>query len=192
MATGPPIVVYDACVLYPAPLRDLLMHLTLAGACEARWTDAIHDEWTRNVIVDRPDLAPERIIRTRDLMDRHATDAKVVGYEHLTLTLTLPDPDDRHVLAAAIHTGASTVVTYNLRDFPAEALASHGITAEHPDDFAVERLDADPERVLLAVGRHRRSMRRPPVDERQYLELLRRQRLPRLATRLQGNTGETG
>lgn len=50
------ILIYDACVLYPAPLRDMLMRLALTDLYRARWTDMIHDEWTRNVLKQRPDL----------------------------------------------------------------------------------------------------------------------------------------
>lgn len=63
-------VIYDACVLYPAPLRDLLMHLALTDLYRARWTDMIHDEWTRNLLAKRTDLKPEAIQRTRKLATR--------------------------------------------------------------------------------------------------------------------------
>lgn len=184
MTPTPPIAVYDACVLYPAPLRDLLMHLTLAGACDARWTDRIHDEWTRSVLADRPDLTAEKLARTRELMDRHAPRAKVAGYEELIDGLSLPDPDDRHVLAAAIRAGASLIVTFNLRDFPADTLRPHGVAAEHPDAFVAGRFDADPATVRLAADRHRRSLRRPLATPAEYLEMLARQRLPGTTLRL--------
>ena len=105
--TAPLIAVYDACVLYPAPLRDLLMHLALTGLFQAKWTDRIHEEWTRNLLEDRPELGREKLERVRRLMDAHAEDCLVTGYEGLIGPLSLPDPDDRHVLAAAIHAKAS-------------------------------------------------------------------------------------
>ena len=74
---------FDACVLYPAPLRDLLMHLALTDLFRAKWTDAIHDEWMRSVLESRPDLSRERLQRTRDLMDAHVRDCLVAGYEEL-------------------------------------------------------------------------------------------------------------
>lgn len=113
-------VVYDACVLYPAPLRDLLMHLAVTDLYRAKWSDAIHDEWTRNVLRDRPDLKAEQLQRTRNLMNAHVLDSLVAGFEPLIPDITLPDPDDRHVLAAAIHCGADIIVTFNLKDFPDE------------------------------------------------------------------------
>ena len=108
-------VVYDACVLYPAPLRDLLMHLALSDLYRARWSEAIHDEWTRNVLLSRPDLAPAQLQRTRQLMNAHVRDCLVTDFEYLIPSLSLPDLDDRHVVAAAIHSGASLIVTFNLR-----------------------------------------------------------------------------
>ncbi len=122
-------VVYDACVLYPAPLRDFLMHLALSDLYRARWSDLIHDEWTRNVQADRPDLTPEQLARTRQLMNAHVRDCLVTGFEHLIPSITLPDPDDRHVVAAAIHSGASLIVTYNLKDFSAEVLEPYNLEA---------------------------------------------------------------
>ena len=102
-------VLYDACVLYSAPLRDLLMQLALTDLFQARWTAEIHEEWTRNVLSNRPDISPQSLSRCRELMDEHVTDCLVTGYEGLIPTLTLPDPGDRHVLATAIHGGASLV-----------------------------------------------------------------------------------
>src|SRR5215813_13223617 len=118
---------FDACVLYPAPLRDLLMWLALTGLFNARWTDQIHDEWIRNVLADRPDLKAEQLERTRLLMNTKVRDCLVTGYDDLIERLTLPDPDDRHVLAAAIRAGADVIVTINLRDFPEPTLAQFSI-----------------------------------------------------------------
>lgn len=107
-------VLYDACVLYPAPLRDLLMHLALTGLYRAKWTNEIHDEWIRNVLVNRKDLDRKTLEKTRLLMNSHVRDCLVEGYQKLIPMLSLPDPDDRHVLAAAIHSKCSVIVTYNL------------------------------------------------------------------------------
>lgn len=116
-----PTVLFDACVLYPAPLRDLLMRLAATDLFRARWSDAIHDEWIRSVLTQRPDLEAQ-LARTRQLMDAHVMDCLVTGYEPLIDTLGLPDPGDRHVLAAAIIGRADLIVTKNLRDFPADRL----------------------------------------------------------------------
>ncbi len=120
----PIIAVYDACVLYPAPLRSLLMYLAVGGWVQPRWTDEIHEEWMRSVARDYPDIPRPRIERVRDLIDAAVPAGRVTGYERLTDTLSLPDTGDRHVLAAAIHARARVIVTFNLKDFPADTLAA--------------------------------------------------------------------
>ncbi len=170
-------VLYDACVLYPAPLRDLLMHIAVTDLYRAKWTDAIHDEWTRNVLKNRPDLMPEQLQRTRDLMNSHAQDCLVTGYERLIDAITLPDPDDRHVLAAAIRAGADIIVTFNLNDFPEKYLMPYGIEAQHPDDFLTLQLDLAPNIVCAAAKRHRASLKNPPKDVDEYLATLEAQGL---------------
>jgi hypothetical protein len=140
----PATAVYDANILYPAPLRDLFIRLAQAGLVRARWTETIHDEWLRNVLKDNLRLSPERLARTRSLMNEAVRDCLITGYEELIDSLALPDPDDRHVLAAAIRAGAGIIVTYNLADFPADTLARFDIEAQHPDDFLVSLLDAAP------------------------------------------------
>ncbi|NLE37128.1 MAG: PIN domain-containing protein [Pirellulaceae bacterium] len=177
-------VVYDACVLYPAPLRDLLMHLALAGLYRARWTDRIHDEWMENLLRNRPDLQPEQLERTRFLMNAHAPDCLITGYEALIGRLELPDSDDRHVLAAAIHGNASAIVTFNVDDFPPSCLDPFGIEPLHPDDFIRRLLDLDAPAVLRAARRHRASLKNPPKDVHAYLEALARQLLPETVARL--------
>lgn len=165
-------VVYDACVLYPAPLRDLLMHLALSDLYRARWSDMIHDEWTRNVLASRADLTPAQLLRTRELMNSNVRDCLVNGFEYLIPSIKLPDPDDRHVAAAAIHSGASLIVTFNLKDFPLEALKPYNLAAQHPDDFIVDLLDLQPAGVLEAVAGHRRSLKNPPKTADEYLDTL--------------------
>ena len=127
MRHSPFTAVYDACVLYPAPLRDFLIWLGLSGRFRARWSAQIHDEWKRNLLLNRRDLIPEQLDRTSALMDRAIPDGLVTGHETLISGLNLPDPDDRHVLAAAIRSSASVIVTFNQKDFPAAALAPFGI-----------------------------------------------------------------
>ena len=175
---------YDACVLYPAPLRDLLMRLAITDLFRARWTDQIHEEWIRSVLKDRPDLTREQLERTRQLMNSHVRDSLVSGYEDLIDGLQLPDPDDRHVLAAAIRTRASVIVTFNLADFPNEYLAGHGIEAQHPDEFITHLLDLNPAAVCSAAKKQRAALRNPPKDVEQFLEALAKQHLPETVSRL--------
>ena len=172
------------CVLYPAPLRDLLMHLALTDLFRAKWTDDIHEEWMRSVLKTRPDLRREQLERTRDLMNAHVRDCLVTGYEDLIDSLALPDPDDRHVLAAAIRAGANVVVTFNLKDFPPDALGKYGIEGQHPDDFVVHLLGTDSAAVCVAVKRHRLSLKRPPKSVAEYLAALERHGLVRTVEEL--------
>jgi predicted nucleic acid-binding protein len=168
---------FDACVLYPAPLRDLLMHLALTDLFRAKWADEIHEEWITSVLRERSDLTREQLERTRDLMNAHVRDCLVTGYETLVPAITLPDSNDRHVLAAAVVSGADMIVTYNLRDFPEAALAPYGIEATHPDDFVNYQIDLAANVVCSAVKRHRESLKNPPKTPDEYLETLERQGL---------------
>jgi hypothetical protein len=170
-------VVYDACVLYPAPLRDFLMRLALTDLYRARWTEMIHDEWTRNVIRQRPDLKPEDLNRTRVLMNAHVRDSLITGFEHLIASIALPDADDRHVVAAAIHGAANLIVTFNLKDFPPDCLNPYSLAAQHPDDFIFDLLDLHPARVCEAASNHRRSLKNPPKTVDEYLDTLLKQGL---------------
>lgn len=167
---------YDACVLYPAPLRDLLMHLAMTGLFRAKWTAQIHDEWIRNVLKNRSDLTEPQLRRTQALMDAHV-DAVVTGYESLIPSLNLPDPDDRHVLAAAIRARADVIVTYNLKDFPADVLTTFDIDAQHPDDFIHYQIDLNGDAVCEAVKRQRESLKNPPRSVDELLETLEAQQL---------------
>ena len=155
-------VLYDACVLYPAPLRDLLMRVAMTDLYRAKWSSAIHEEWMRNVLANRSDLTRPQVERTRDLMDKHVLDALVEGYEPLIEGLVLPDPDDRHVLAAAICSGAAVIVTFNLKDFPTHVLAPYGIEPLHPDEFLLSQLELDAVAVCRAVRSQRESFKNPP------------------------------
>lgn len=182
------IVLYDACVLYPAPLRDLLMRLALSDLFQARWTDEIHDEWTRSVAADRPDISKASLARSRKLMDEHVPDCLISGYEPLIPSLTLPDPNDRHVLAAAIHGGAGMIVTFNLTDFPASVLSSYSIEAVHPDEFIVGLFDEFPDAVLDAVRRQREGLKNPPKSAAELLRTLEQCQLPETVSRLRPHT----
>jgi predicted nucleic acid-binding protein len=154
------------------------------GYSPTRWTEIIHDEWTRNVLKDNPHLSAERLARTRSLMNEAVRDCLVTGYEDLIESLSLPDPDDRHVLAAAIRASAHVIVTYNLTDFPADTLARFDVEAQHPDDFLVGLLDMAPGVVCAAVKRQRESLRNPPKTAEELLATLESQGLTQAVARL--------
>lgn len=160
------------------------MHLALTDLFRARWSDQIHDEWIRSVLKNRPDLTPEKLERTRFLMNASVRDCLVTGYEDLIEGLTLPDPDDRHVLAAAIRGAASVIVTFNLDDFPPECLSKFGVEAQHPDEFITHLIDLAPAVVCAAAKRHRASLKNPSKTVDEYLGALANQRLPETVSRL--------
>jgi hypothetical protein len=171
-------VLFDACVLYPAPLRDLLMQLAMSDLFRARWTDQIHDEWIKNLLNNRSDLTRENLERTRDLMNSHVLDCLVCDYENLVEGLALPDSNDRHVLAASIRGQVAVIVTFNLQDFPADYMSKFGIEAQHPDEFIRHLIDLAPGRVCACVKRHRARLRNPPKTVEEYLTTLEKQQLP--------------
>ncbi len=138
----------------------------------------------RNVLVDRPHITRSMLERTRQLMDAHIKDSLVYGYETLAQQVTLPDADDRHVLAAAIIGKAKVIVTFNLRDFPASVLTSYSIEAQHPDAFIVRLMDMDVANVCVAAHKHRQSLQNPPKTIEQYLDSLERQGLAATVARL--------
>ena len=172
-------VVYDACVLYSAVHRDLLMFLAVSRSFQACWSNEIHEEWMRNLLRNQPGLQRERLERTRRMMDEHVDDCLIEGYEHLIDTLYLPDPNDRHVLAAAVHAGARIIVTFNLDDFPKSALAPYGIEAMTPDDFVDDLIESDPKIVLEALDLHRVNLRNPPKTIDEFMESLQQHQLPK-------------
>ncbi len=161
------------------------MHLAVADVFHARWSDAIHDEWIRSLLAKRPDLRRDQLERTRRLMNLHVRDCLVTGYEHLVDGLILPDASDRHVLAAAIKTGADVILTFNLSHFPDAALAPFGIRAKHPDEALVQLFAASPAAACAAARRQRESLRNPPKSVDAYLATLAAQCLPQTVAQLQ-------
>jgi hypothetical protein len=163
-------VVYDACVLYPASVRDLVVELARTGLLRAKWTVRIHAEWINAATRDRPDLNRVRLERAAALMNSAVPGCLVTDFESLEAGLTsLPDPDDRHVLAAAIHCGAQEIVTFNLRDFPDTVLRPYGIRAIHPDAFVEHLLDLNPEEVCEAIRKIRRRLVNPPYSAEEII-----------------------
>lgn len=159
----------DACVPYPAPVRDVLLHVAATGLFRAKWTDRIHGEWIRNLLCNRPDITSRQLSRTRELMDASIPDCLVHRYEHLIDSLDLPDTEDRHVLAAAIKSMADVIVTFNLADFPRHTLDAYGIVAQHPDVFLCRLFAVSPSLVCAAINCQRAALQNPP---RSVAELL--------------------
>jgi predicted nucleic acid-binding protein len=170
--------VLDACVLYPVALRDLLLTLSTEGVYGARWTDQIQEEWVRNLLANRPELSVAALARTTSMMNEAIDDCRITNYEYLVESLTLPDPNDRHVLAAAIVGHADAIVTFNLKDFPEAIAIAHNLEILHPDDFIIAQYDLDHISVLSAVKACRLRLKNPPVSAEDKIAALERQGLP--------------
>ncbi len=165
-------MLYDANVLYPSTLRDLLIRVAQAGLVQAKWTDRILDEVFGALSANRPELDSQRLARTRSLMNAAVRDCLVTGYEPLIEAVELPDPDDRHVLAAAIRARAQVIVTNNLKDFPPTTLDGWDMEAKPPDDFILDQIDLSREAVHSAVQRIADSREKPPATFHDVLAML--------------------
>jgi predicted nucleic acid-binding protein len=183
------VVVYDACVLFPAPLRDLLIRVARTGVVRAHWSDQILEECFRAVLRERTGLSLQNLARTRTLMNVALPDANVTGHGQLIDSFTLPDPDDRHVLAAAVKIGAQAIVTFNLDDFPAAVLEPLGLEAKHPDDFMLEALDIAPGSIAAAVSEQAAALKSPPKTISELLDTLQVQGLALAVARLRDAFG---
>ncbi len=182
-------VVYDACVLYPAPLRDFLMRLALTDLYRARWTNMIHDEWIRNVARDYA-IARSVLTRVRKLMDRAAGDALIGRYRRHERLFPKTEAKDRHVAAAAVaarkHSGAEivTIITWNLADFDQHELTQAGLAVENPDACLCRLLADLPTDTVIAFTRMRDNLRNPAKTTRECANTLAAQGLKKFARRI--------
>ena len=170
------VVVLDANVLYPFRVRDVLLRFAEAGLFRARWSPQILEEWASNLLAEKPHLE-DSVLLQREAMARAFPEA-MTGHEALIPALTLPDEDDRHVLAAAIKVGAHHIVTENLRDFPSEALKPYGIEVVSADAFVSATYELYPTQATAALRRMRLAYKRPPMRANDLIMDLMRVRLP--------------
>lgn len=175
----------DANVLYPAPMRDLLLQLAVTDLFKAKWSADIHQEWIEALLRNEPERDRAALERTRDLMNKATRDCVVTGYAELIPSLALPDKNDRHVLAAAVAGRCNVIVTQNLKHFPNAVLAPLGIDAQHPDEFLTHHLDLAPGIFCKAVAKVRARLKHPPYSTQEYLDTLTRQGLVATASELQ-------
>lgn len=160
----------DTCVLWPSTQRDFLLSLAVEGMYRPIWSSAILDELeftetaklTGKLGVDVGDAE----LRARHLIEAMRTafdDAEVVGWEGLEGTYGLPDPNDEHVLAAAVVGGAGAIVTQNRKDFPRDKMP-HGLEVLSPADFALSTVSLKPDLAWQAVQKMvARSGKKGPV-----------------------------
>jgi predicted nucleic acid-binding protein len=177
------VVVLDANVLFPFRKRDVLLRFYHAGLFRARWSHQILDEWTRNLLAQKPSLK-QSIDAQLAKMAETFPEALVTGYERLINALELPDPDDRHVLAAAIKCGAQHIVTENLSDFPEAVLSDFSVEAIGADEFLARTFDLYQVEALEVLKVMRKAYKNPPFGPSEFLLDLTARGLPKLASRL--------
>lgn len=165
-----PVVVYDACVLFSAPMRDLFLRMAVANIVTARWSSRILDECFSAILRQRPDLPQSALVRTRDLIIAAVPDCIVDGDENIASSIILPDDNDRHVVATALLCGAESIITLNLRDFPEESLREHSMRSVHPDAFVLEALDRYPDLMMNIVTEQAGALKNPPITVEDLLD----------------------
>ena len=166
------------------------MQVAVDRLIEVRWTDEIHDEWIRSLATNVSAIPIERLQITRRLMEAALPHAMVTGYERHIPSLNLPDPNDRHVVAAGIAGGASVILTLNLKDFPARELRRHGLRRQTPDAFLADLYDRAPELTLASLASARRNLSKTRVSASDFVDILRSQKLIQLAARAAEHIGD--
>jgi len=177
--------VLDACVLFPPAVADALISLHVAGLFTAKWTDRIDAEWINAAVRDQG-KAQEKLEQRRDAMRNAVPDWEIpsAAYETLMTGMDLPDPDDAHVIAAALAGHADCIVTSNLKHFPDKVLNPLGLEAIHPDDFIVYQLDLDLYAALAAFKKMRGRLRNPAMTAEAFIAAMERNQLASTAARL--------
>ncbi len=179
---APEAAVLDANVLFPTVLREILADVAQAGLFRPLWSARILEEWRRAAARQGEDtgrIAGAEIALLTDRFPGAATDAD----GHRSAGLDLPDPDDAHVIEAALNGGARIIVTVNLRDFPRPALAAVGLRAVHPDAFLTDLWARAPDPVAAAA--HAAHAKATALGgQMEFRALMKRARLPRLARAL--------
>jgi predicted nucleic acid-binding protein len=164
--------ILDACVIFPASLRDTLLDAAAAGLFRVHWSDEILEELRRNLVIRRS-IAHDKAQRLIDALQAAFPEARVIGYQSLIPVMT-NDPKDRHVVAAALGAGAQVIVTSNLRDFPQSALAPFDIEALSPDAFLMNLFVPEPRLMTKLVKAQAARLRNPPMSVEQVLDALSR------------------
>ena len=168
------VALLDACVMVPIALTDTLLRLAEAELYRPIWSQKILDEARAAILDVHPDEDPGRVDARLRFMNEAFEDACVQNWESLVEGLTLPDDNDRHVLAAAIRGNAGAIITNNVGDFPSEQLDKYGLHAVTPDEFLLDQLDLAPAAVLNAVRQQAADTRRPPLTVDDILDSLSR------------------
>lgn len=165
--------VLDTNVLYPVIIRDILFWFAYYDMFTPAWSKHIFKEWEEVIRRKDPNMADEDIFKQVTKANLAFPFAEVKNYEALIKQLTLKDPDDCHVLAAAIKINANIIVTQNLQDFPEGYLSTFNIGVKHPDDFICDIIDLNPRVAIEAFKAMVLNKANPDLDEYQVLDMLR-------------------
>lgn len=180
IVANPFVVVLDANVLFPFRVRDVLLTFAHDGLFRARFTEQIMAEWTTNLIAMKPHL--EQSIHSQiEMIRQNFDECFVTGHMALVTGLDMPDPGDRHVLAAAIRCSAQVIVTENKRDFPKAILEEYDIEVLGADEMLVNTYELFPVEAARALGKVRARYKNPAMNVSEFLLDLTRAGLPKLA-----------
>lgn len=168
-------ILLDANVLYSQPMRMLLLNLASLDECAAQmfWTEKIDDEWSNAVVRNHPD-SKESVANQVESIRESFGDRYVLNHEHLIDKLVLPDPDDRHVLAAAIKSGCNIIATDNAKDFPKQTLSEYGIRRMTRDELMCHLFINENDSVLEALANFARIHKNPELTVEDILIRLER------------------
>lgn len=176
-------VLIDACVLYPTVMREVLIGVAAQGLFTPLWSPRILEEWARAVARlgdGYEDMARGEIA----LLKARWPNAEITYPAGLEAGLHLPDPDDTHVLAAAIAGKADVLLTMNLKDFPTHVVSAHGVLRRDPDGLLREMFAQNPQAVGLVAENVRQVAERLSGEAQDMRKLMKKARLPRLAKAL--------
>jgi predicted nucleic acid-binding protein len=167
-------VLVDACSLFSPLTRNLLLSLAEAEFFRLRWSTEILGEVERAIARSYAKLGVDdgavRAARARSAMERAFAEATVTGYEELLSSFgALPDPNDAHVIAAALKTRASVIVTENLRHFPAPILKPLDLETKRADEFIADTIDLDIGRAVPVIRKMRERFKRPEKNAQALL-----------------------
>jgi len=180
-------IVLDACVLYPAPIRDVLLSLAAEGLFVVKWSDIIQNEWLRNLLANRPDLKKEQLFQTIKAMNLAFPNANVENFEVFISGVNLRDKDDRHVVACAIRCNADLIVTFNIKDFSTKELAKFGIEIQNPDELISNLIDINPKLVHKAISKMVKRLKNPKKTMDEVLTILEKCGLKKSVEKFKNN-----
>jgi len=181
------IVVIDACVLYSAPIRDILLSFTAERLFKVKWSDKIQEEWLQNLLKNRSDLKEANLLKTIKAMNTAFSDANVENFEALIPGINIPDKDDRHVVACTVKCKADLIVTHNLKDFPRKELSKYDIEIQEPDKLISNLIDISAETSCKAFNKMVKRLKSPKKTTDEVLKTIKECGLKKSAKKLRNN-----